>query len=108
MSPAAVYTSVRQMEELDLVERRPDPDGTRVLRLYLSDRGRRIFGEMQRERHDAVETFLAALPAEEQRAIVDALERALDANREPLTTTDRLDCRQILCPNGKLTSPYSL
>lgn len=89
VSPAAVSTAVRQMEDLALVERRPDPDDTRVLRLYLSDRGRHIFDEMQRERRDAVETLLAALPLAEQRAIVEALERALDANREQLATSNR-------------------
>lgn len=88
VSPAAVSTAVRQMEELNLVERRPDPDDTRVLRLYLSDHGRRIFDEMQRERRDAVEALLAALPLTEQRAIVNALERALDANREQLIAND--------------------
>lgn len=85
VSPAAVSTSVRQMEELDLVERRPDPDDTRVLRLYLSERGRQIFEEIQRERRDAVVLLLDALPLEEQHAIVDALERALDANSDQLT-----------------------
>lgn len=91
VSPAAVSTSVRQMEALDLVERRNDPDDTRILRLYLSDRGRRMFDEMQRERCDAVVTLLDALPLAEQRAIVDALERALDANRDELRTNDTGD-----------------
>lgn len=84
VSPAAVSTSVRQMEHLDLVERRPDPDDTRVLRLYLSERGRHMFDEMQQERCDAVMTLLEVLPLTEQRAIVDALERALEANRDEL------------------------
>ena len=78
ITPAAVSTIVRDMEAMGLVERNPDPKDARQMKLYLSERGEALLKEGEDMRCGAVAGMLNMLPMEEQRAIIEALERALD------------------------------
>jgi DNA-binding MarR family transcriptional regulator len=77
ITPAAVSTAVKEMTTLGLVDRHPDPEDARLSRLYLSEEARCKIGEMRTIRLQAVTGLLESLPLEEQRMIVEALERAM-------------------------------
>lgn len=79
LTAAAVSTSVREMVGYGLVDRLPDPDDARLMRLHLSQHGRELFDEAQKMRCAGMADLLSALPLDEQRMIVEALERALRA-----------------------------
>jgi DNA-binding MarR family transcriptional regulator len=81
ITPAAVSTMVRDMEKLNLVERQPDPADARQVKLYLSNYGKDIFTQAEQMRCNAVAKTLSTLPIEEQRAIVEALERAFEISQ---------------------------
>ncbi|MCA0452896.1 MAG: MarR family transcriptional regulator [Chloroflexi bacterium] len=84
ITPAAVSTAVRELENTGLVERKPDQDDVRLMRLYLSEKAHQIVGETIKHRHDAIAKLLDVLPSEEQHMIVTSLEKALQI----LTTRD--------------------
>jgi DNA-binding MarR family transcriptional regulator len=86
LTPAAVSTSVREMVGYGLVDRLPDPDDARLMRLHLSRNGRAMFDEAQKMRCAIMADLLSALPLDEQRMIVEALERALDAKMGEVRT----------------------
>ena len=46
ITPAAVSTTVRDMEKLNLVDRQPDPADARQVKLYLSDYGQNILAQV--------------------------------------------------------------
>ncbi len=78
ITPAAVSTTVRDMEKLNLVERQPDPADARQVKLYLSEYGQNVLAQGEEMRCNAVAKMLSALPIKEQRTIVEALEHALE------------------------------
>jgi DNA-binding MarR family transcriptional regulator len=82
LTPAAVSTSVREMVGYGLVNRRPDPDDARLMRLHLSHEGQTMFDDAQRIRCAGMADLLSALPLSEQHMIVEALERALAAKMD--------------------------
>ena len=77
ITPAAVSTSVREMENMGLVERRADEHDARLMRLYLSEEANQIVGENITHLHAAIAKLLSVLPVEEQHMIVSSLEKAL-------------------------------
>ena len=86
LTPAAISTSVREMVGYGLVDRLPDPDDARLMRLYLSQYGQQLFDEFQKLRCASMADLLSALPLEDQHMIVEALERALDAKMSEVRT----------------------
>jgi DNA-binding MarR family transcriptional regulator len=93
VTPAAVSNAVQHMMALGLIERRrPEtkldseekkPDN-RLYLLFLSEQGETFIRESQEERCHAAADLLSALPLEEQRMIVEALERAMQAKQEEM------------------------
>jgi DNA-binding MarR family transcriptional regulator len=79
ITPAAV--SVRDLEAAGLIERNPDPEDARQMNLVLSERGEALVTSGENMRYGAVAKMLEALPVEEQRTIVEALERAFEITR---------------------------
>lgn len=77
VTPAAISTTVGQMEQLGLVERRSDSGDLRQKRLYLSDYGHTLIQENQAMRRNSVADLLGVLPLSEQQMIVELLERAV-------------------------------
>lgn len=83
LTPAAVSIAVRNLESLDLVARSRGED-TRMWCLHLSERGAGLIKQAMEERRAAAVELLSALSAEEQRMIVEALERAMIAKGQEL------------------------
>jgi DNA-binding MarR family transcriptional regulator len=79
LTPPAISNSIREMERFGLVKRQHDPGDARVLRLYLSEEGQKLFDEHQEMRCRGMAELLSALPLAEQNMIVEALERAVAA-----------------------------
>jgi DNA-binding MarR family transcriptional regulator len=87
ITPAAISNAVRDMEGLELIERLPDASDARLMRLHLTSEGQRIIAEGQEIRCAAMADLLSALPPDEQRMVVEALERALAAKQPDVTRT---------------------
>ena len=81
ITPAAVSVIVRDMEAAGWVERQPDPEDARQMRLALTERGQTFIVKSDEMRYAAVAKMLEALPIDEQRGIVEALERAFEITR---------------------------
>lgn len=77
ITPAAVSTFVRDLENMSLIERKPDQADARLMRLYLSDDAYQSLHEAIGHRRQAIAQLLAGLPVDEQHMIVTALEKAL-------------------------------
>lgn len=82
VTAAAISTSINQLERMQLVERRRDKVDARLWRLYLSEKGGQLIDQSRTARCNAVATLLEGLPLEEQRMIVEAMERALNMKRD--------------------------
>lgn len=82
ITPAAVSAIVRQMQIMSLVERQTDADDARSIRLHLSEEAQSMIAENQQIRCKAVADLLAGLPLDEQRMVVEALERSLKVNNQ--------------------------
>ncbi|MFF2847965.1 MarR family winged helix-turn-helix transcriptional regulator [Streptomyces sp. NPDC058001] len=74
--PRAVTTLVDGLEASGRVRRVPDPDNRRVIRIEITDVGRRTLGELRKARRTAAEDILAPLDTE-QRAVFGGLLSAL-------------------------------
>ena len=88
VTPAAVSTAIREMETMGLLQRQPDSEDARQMRLFLCPHGREVVEEGFAMRRKAVAQLLSAMPLDEQRMVVEALERALasheiSTNRNP-------------------------
>lgn len=83
ITPPAVSTAVRDMETLGLVQRQPGPTDARQMHLYLCPIGKEIVSEAKKMRQAAIANLLSVLPIEEQRQIVEMLERALKLKENP-------------------------
>lgn len=77
ITPVAVSITVRQMEKLGLIERRPDPDDARQVQLHLTQSAKDSLIESHKFRARAVSAMLAPLPVEDQLTIVQLLERSM-------------------------------
>ena len=79
ISAAAVSIIIRDLEALKMVERKPDETDARQFNLFLTRRGRALVVQTRNRRRAAVVDLLEALPLDEQRMVVSALERAVAA-----------------------------
>lgn len=80
VTPAAISTAVREMEQKGLVERKADEKDARQMRLYLSTHAQKMLNQYRDMRCEGVAQLLRALPLDEQRMVVEALERAIRAH----------------------------
>ncbi|MGW6358726.1 MarR family winged helix-turn-helix transcriptional regulator [Streptomyces sp. NPDC055092] len=74
--PRAVTTLVDGLETADLVRRVPDPTNRRVIRIELTEEGRKALRELRSARRTAAEDILAPL-SPDQRAQLGVLMNAL-------------------------------
>jgi len=65
VQPATVSKMVQRMERSGFVERRRDPNDERVSRVYLTDRGRAVKGQVEAWFRDAENAYLEGLSAED-------------------------------------------
>lgn len=81
LTPAAISKLVREMEQNGFVVREPDASDARQMKLWLSEYGRTAFEQGEGMRRDGVARMLNSLSIDEQRLIVELLERALAVSR---------------------------
>ena len=79
LTPPTVSVGVRRLEEVGLLERRPDPADGRAYQLGLTEAGAALWERVQRYRTQKARSLLAGLTCEEQELLLALLERALDA-----------------------------
>jgi MarR family transcriptional regulator, organic hydroperoxide resistance regulator len=75
-TPTVVQTATR-MQEAGLLERRPDPADARLVRLYLTERGRSVEAAVKRARRNVARRATAALSADEEKALRAALAKII-------------------------------
>jgi len=93
----AMTEMIQRLERQGLVTRVDDPEDGRVALVSLSDEGRALRGDQQRERRDRLAVLLTALPAEDEAALNLAMRVALpiirrlidQAQRSRISTVDR-------------------
>ncbi|HLS39750.1 MAG TPA: MarR family transcriptional regulator [Ornithinicoccus sp.] len=79
VAPRSATEVADALQELGLVERRPDPADRRAVRLVLTARGREVAADLHRQRHQVAERVLAVLDDAERRQLRSLLERLLEA-----------------------------
>jgi DNA-binding MarR family transcriptional regulator len=70
-----------RLEQRGWVRRVDDPGDRRVVRLALTDAGRRLMGERREARRQRLETLLSSLEPEERARALDAIEALYEAAR---------------------------
>lgn len=82
ITPASVSTAIREMETLNMVERRPNPDDARQIQLHLTEFGTSVLTESEQARAAVIARVLDALPLDQQQLIVKGLEYAIRVAQE--------------------------
>jgi DNA-binding MarR family transcriptional regulator len=93
----AMTELIQRLERQGLVNRVDDPEDGRVSLVSLSDAGRALRADQQRERRDQLAVLLSALPAEDEAALNLAMRVALpiigrlidQAHRSRISTVER-------------------
>ncbi len=73
LSTPTVTKAAMRMEAAGLIDRRPDPKDARLIRLFLSERGRALEKTIAEEMAQLSSRALATLSEEESKALVHAL-----------------------------------
>ncbi|MFI6856610.1 MarR family winged helix-turn-helix transcriptional regulator [Streptomyces sp. NPDC050416] len=76
--PRAVTTLVDGLEASGKVRRVPDPANRRVIRIELTDDGRKALGELRAARRSAAEEILAPLTEQQRAALGGLLDTLID------------------------------
>lgn len=79
LTSPTVSVGVQRLEESGLVERKPDPQDGRSIRLFLTPRGQALQRQIQNNHLQKFRRLLAGLRPEEQQNLIDLLQRALNA-----------------------------
>lgn len=86
IKPSSASVAIRRLEDLKFVERHADPEDGRVMRLYLGRRGQEIVHRTDEMQANFFADLLSTLPMDEQRMVINALERAISARKVLLET----------------------
>lgn len=79
LDPSTVVSIIDEMEKLQLVERRRNPEDRRAYLLYLTPHGEEQFAQGEQLLSRFEDRLLAALDAEERRTLVRLLSRMLES-----------------------------
>ncbi len=77
LAPPTVSVAVSRLESTGLLERRPDHQDGRAIRIYLSAQGDALHRRIVAARRDRAAHLLCALAPEERHLLVDMLSRVL-------------------------------
>jgi DNA-binding MarR family transcriptional regulator len=77
LSSPTVSVSIRRLEDMGLIERKPDPEDGRAACLTLTDKSQKAFQQVRRQMFDRVQTFLSHLNEEEQSDLLKLMEKAV-------------------------------
>lgn len=76
--PPTISVTVQSMESEGYVLRKPDPDDSRIIRVYLTDKGRQTDKQIFRTIQRTEKEFTAAIPEEDLRELRGYLEKIID------------------------------
>lgn len=76
--PATVSNALKRMERVGFLERRSDPEDQRVSRVYLTEAGREIRGDVEEVWATLEERTFAGFSEEERRTLEGFLERVYE------------------------------
>jgi len=88
ISPAAATKVIKRLEELNYLQRRPDPSDERISRVFLRDEGRAVIRQIREVFHQNNLCLYHGLSAEEKAVLAGLLNKV----RENLQKPDS-DCR---------------
>lgn len=75
LTPPTVSRMLKTMEQAGVVERRPDDEDQRVVRVFLTEEGRRLAGELQTVTSRYVAETFGSLPDDDLRELTRLLDR---------------------------------
>lgn len=78
ITPQGVQLALKSLEQRGLIERRPDPQHARILKVYLTREGRSVAKAVVGDAIAAHEAVFGVLTPEEQRTLRDLLARAVE------------------------------
>jgi len=81
-TPTVVNTATRMVKD-GLIDRRPDPGDRRLVRLYLTEKGRSAQAPIEAARARLAAHALATLTAEERETLATALQKIVDQMHSP-------------------------
>ena len=81
-TPTVVNTATRMVKD-GLIDRRPDPGDRRLVRLYLTEKGRSAQAPIEEARARLAAHALATLTAEERDTLATALQKIVDQMYSP-------------------------
>ncbi|MFD0577816.1 MarR family winged helix-turn-helix transcriptional regulator [Dactylosporangium darangshiense] len=81
-TPTVVNTATRMVKD-GLIDRRPDPGDRRLVRLYLTEKGRSAQAPIEEARARLAAHALATLTAEERETLATALQKIVDQMQSP-------------------------
>lgn len=82
VSPQTVNTLLTRLQQLGLIERRPDPEHKRVLRAYVTAAGYALLERGAAVADHVTESMLSKLDRDERRQLGELLHRCLDSLSE--------------------------
>jgi DNA-binding MarR family transcriptional regulator len=82
MTPAAISTALKHLEGRGSIERRPDTQDARIMRIYLSVSADELMKQMRNSRQRSVMDLLSVLTLDEQQHMVTLLEKAVQHWRD--------------------------
>ena len=78
ITPQGVQLAIKALEQRGLVERRPDPQHARILKVYLTVQGREVANAVVSDAIAAHEAVFGVLTPEEQQTLRDLLARVVE------------------------------
>jgi len=82
VTPPSASAGVHRLEEAGLLERQPDPEDGRAIRLFLTAQGQALYERALDFRRQKMRRLLSGLTPEDQETLLDLLTRALSASEE--------------------------
>lgn len=78
VSPSVMVGILRNLEELQLLESRRSAENRRIIRIFLTDKGEKLLGQIQEYGDKASDQFLMGLTEEETNTLNTLLQRVAD------------------------------
>lgn len=78
ISPPTVSVGVSRLEESGMIERKPNPEDGRSVQFFQTSKGEALHNKFQKSRLRKFHRLLAGLDSQEQEALLQILEKALN------------------------------
>jgi DNA-binding MarR family transcriptional regulator len=90
ISPQGAQLALKELERRELVERRQDPEHGRILRAYLTKRGRKVADSVVSDAIEAHHKVFGVLSLEEQETLRELLGRVIEQGTGHLVDCDHI------------------